>query len=313
MMPDGGVVVAGGVTEGFGLFRCDANGHPDATFGHDGIVVSDESLRAIYGATAVQPDGKILVAAVVAAPDFNSDLALFRYRADGTLDPTFGDHGIAAAPIGLVSEVHTLVVQPDGRIIVGGTGIPGTAPAIPRFQLVRFLSDGRLDETFGDDGVVVTDVTPGLRSTIFALALRDDGGILALGPGGIPPRSSDNGPLFLVHYRNDASLDLTSGGIVAAAISVDQGAPLLVQDDGRILVGDGARFDGPASVRRLLPGGTLDTSFGDDGTFVMHVRPDDISALQALALQGDGRLVGAGFSRPSMSQGDFAVARLFAD
>jgi uncharacterized delta-60 repeat protein len=319
--PDGTIVVVGDGGPGFVVVRLGPDGRQDESFGEGGAASSPGFITEAD--LAIQPDGKILVAGTVFGQS-TTMLGVVRYQADGTLDATFGDHGVAASGIGPSNDARALLLQPDGTILVGGSGQPDDAAM--RFLVVRHLPDGSLDAGFGDGGIVQTDVTPGRLSRITALALREDGAVLALGSAGLPvfggpfvpggprPPDPDGGPLVLVRYRADGSLDATfgDGGIVPTAISIDPATPILVQPDGRILVGDGLRFEGAASVRRLLPDGALDASFGDGGTFAMHVRPDDNSALFALAFQDDGRLVAAGFSRPSFTQGDFAVTRVFA-
>lgn len=308
---NGTVVVAGTVTEGFGLLRLEASGRPDTTFGDDGIVLGPGNLVS-FSRVALQSDGRILVAGLVGPG--TSNIGLFRYRGDGTLDPTFGVGGVVSTTAGSDVAVRALLVQSDGRILVGGSGSGVTTIGDGTFLLARYLGDGTLDGEFGDGGIVRTDVTPGARSRIVTLSVSADGGILALGVGGQPPRASGNGgALFLARYRPDGSLDASfgAGGIVPSAIAINDAAPIAVQADGKILIGDGLRFTGPASVRRLSADGSVDTAFGDDGIFAVHVRPNDDSAILALALQPDGWLVAAGYSRPPMATADFAAARLW--
>src|SRR5262249_33105391 len=79
-----------------------AAGALDPGFGAGGQVLADFG-REVYPSSglAVQPDGKIVVAATVQSDPFagviagrsNLDILLARYNADGTLDPTFGDGG----------------------------------------------------------------------------------------------------------------------------------------------------------------------------------------------------------------------------
>jgi uncharacterized delta-60 repeat protein len=310
---DGTVVVGGAVTEGIGLLRFGPDGRTDVTFGHDGVVLSPTTSFATVAGIAIADDGTVLVAGVVFV-DLVSEVGLMRYRADGTLDPRFGDQGVVTTPVGVDMAVHAFVVQPDGRILVGGSGSTDATNGAGVFLLARYLPDGTLDAGFGEGGIVRTDVTPGERSRIVALSLGADGEILALGPGAVPPRASrEGGALYLARYRSDGALDTSFGidGIVAAAIGINEGAPIVVQADGKILVGDGLRFTGAASVQRLAADGTVDTDFGDGGTFAMHARPDDDSALLAFAIQSDGRLVGAGYSRPPMGSADFALTRVW--
>jgi uncharacterized delta-60 repeat protein len=102
VQPDGKIVVAGGSDQGgkgavrsgnplndFALVRYEPNGRLDRSFGNGGIVVSylaDGWLDA--QAVALQPNG-----AIVAAGGGAGSFVVARYRPDGRLDATFGDHG----------------------------------------------------------------------------------------------------------------------------------------------------------------------------------------------------------------------------
>src|SRR5262245_32550126 len=128
-----------------------AAGMLDPSFDGDGMVVTpavpDPDVGSAGHAKAVvyQPDGKIVVAGDVFA--FFGQVVLARYRRDGSLDPAFGTGGIVHTPIPN-AEVHALLLQPDGKLVAGGTG--------GKFLLVRYLPDGSLDPTFGTGGIVRT-------------------------------------------------------------------------------------------------------------------------------------------------------------
>lgn len=122
------VVVAAGI-----VLRYLANGHLDPTFGDAGI------MPIAFGHyVALQPDGKILLATL-------SRLA--RYLPDWRLDPSFGRSGIATISVGHNFRPGAPVLQPDGRILLGGSS---ESDGQPRFTLARCNADGTLDRTFGD-------------------------------------------------------------------------------------------------------------------------------------------------------------------
>ena len=108
-------------------------------------------------------------------------LAVARYRADGSLDPTFsGDGKLTLADFGDYSTANAVAIQADGKIVVAG----GTA-------LVRFNADGSLDPGFSDDGKVSTDLDAQ------AMAIQADGKIVLAGGYGFR----------LARYRADGSPD----------------------------------------------------------------------------------------------------------
>ncbi len=97
VQPDGKILVAGsgGYPTGLLVGRINPDGSADTTFGGKGYVVTDfggSPPSNGANALAIQPDGKIL-----AAGTLRSDFALVRYNPDGSLDPTFGDGGLATA------------------------------------------------------------------------------------------------------------------------------------------------------------------------------------------------------------------------
>jgi hypothetical protein len=90
-------------------------GDLDATFGDAGKVLTDRGLGMVQQ-VVVQRDGKI-VAAV--SDDRYAEFAVVRY-ADGTLDETFGDRGVATFDLGEGGDfARCVAVLPDGRIAVG--------------------------------------------------------------------------------------------------------------------------------------------------------------------------------------------------
>ena len=178
--PDGGIVAVGrtdaaGFTKlDFGVVRYTPDGTPDPGFGTGGIVKTD-----ILGggdqanAVAVQPDGKIVVAGFATRNGIDSDFALVRYNADGTLDPSFGTDGIVTTDLGTRGDdARAIAIQPDGRIVVAGTPDEDIA-------LARYTTGGTLDATFGHGGTTITDL--GSEDVANGVALTPDGHIAVAG------------------------------------------------------------------------------------------------------------------------------------
>ena len=157
---DGKILVAGrsynGSDNDFVLTRYNADGSLDAGFGVAGKLTTAVGLRDDIGhGIAIQPDGKIIVAGstwVPTNPDdlyFNTDFALVRYNADGSLDSTFGSSGITTVNVRSTrasDSASSVRVLDDGRILVAGTSDIGF---FADFALARFNSDGSLDTSLG--------------------------------------------------------------------------------------------------------------------------------------------------------------------
>ena len=201
----------------------------------------------------------------------------------GSLDPSFGNHGkVAATGSGLAA----LAIQPDGKIVAGGYGSE---------PLVRFNRDGSPDRAFGSYGGVNWP-----KGEVRALVLQADGKIVTAGDGA---RHAYFTHFALHRFLRDGRLDRTFGIAGTAAVRNGEVDALVLQPDGKI-VAAGKTNKGFMLVR-FDSDGRLDLGFGDAGV-VVGVPPGE-SALSALAIQRDGKLVAAG-GVPSQSAA-FRLAR----
>ncbi|MCX6034915.1 MAG: delta-60 repeat domain-containing protein, partial [Chloroflexi bacterium] len=161
LQPDGKIVVAGDVLVStnspqfdFGLTRYNTDGSLDTTFGSNGIVVTDFDNTTDYGyGVAIQTDGKIVLAGSSTTGYNGYYYALVRYNTDGSLDTTFGTGGKVSTDLG-GGMCYGIVLQTDDKIVVTGQASDGAYNPAYGIGLVRFNSDGSLDNTFGDNGVV---------------------------------------------------------------------------------------------------------------------------------------------------------------
>ncbi|MCA9591450.1 MAG: hypothetical protein KC657_39415, partial [Myxococcales bacterium] len=232
----------------------------------------------------------------------------------GTLDPTFGNGGmVVLAYPNETANAKAVVVQPDGRIVVGGEKT-STAEG---FALVRLLANGTLDTTFGTGGLVETKV--GNTSHVLrALALQPDGKILAAGYTRFVGQNFD---FAVLRYASDGTLDPTFGtaGIVLTDFTTrtDQAMAMALMADGRILVAGQTLSDdltvAEMAFARYNPDGSLDTTFGSGGRATVDVRGTPDQARGIVPLPG-GKILAAGTSRdPAVSRTDMVAVRLNAD
>src|SRR5262249_13063086 len=164
LLPDGKLLVLAlsvGSPSEFALMRFTTDGALDATFGGDGVVEPALGGNIDAVAAALQPDGKILVAADtsfgVSGPD-GTDVLVIRFLEGGTLDPSFGAGGIATVDFaGGRDDVTAMTLQPDGRIIVAGFAWadPTRLGAGSSVALARLDAGGSLDATFGTGGITL--------------------------------------------------------------------------------------------------------------------------------------------------------------
>jgi uncharacterized delta-60 repeat protein len=213
--------------------------------------------------------------------------------AAGDLDPAFGGDGVvhtnfapdSGADLGSNDEAFGLARQADGKLVAVGRA----AGSGGKFALARYDTNGALDRTFGNDGRVVTNLSPG-DDVALDVAIQPDGKIVAVGRTG-----NGNGAFALVRYAPKGRLDPTFGGDgVVTTDFTDQGdfaAGVAIQDDGKIVaVG---RADSAFAVARYRPGGVLDPTFKGDGTVTTELTVQRDGAA-SVAIQPDGKLVVVG-------------------
>lgn len=318
-LPDGGLVVGGTALPSTGgsvalLLRFRPDGGLDPAFGSGGRVWTDQASAALPAletprdaaagnlavfALALQPDGRIVTAGM-AERGAGESFAILRHLPDGRLDRGFGSGGLVMTDLGATTDdsVSALALQPDGRILAAGNS--GDRPV-----LVRYLPDGRLDPSFGREGIAF--IGAGLISA-WALALGDDGRIVVAGQGGVLGGPYDIAVArYLPHGAPDPSF--SGDGVVTTDLGStgERAAAVAVGSDGAVVAAgsSGASF----AVVRYLADGRPDPAFGADG--VVTAGPA-IGAGQALVGEPDGRLVVAGGELTTTGR-QLAVARYRSD
>lgn len=207
VQPDGKILLGGAMGSGFNassfaMVRFLPDGSLDESFGTNGIVVSPISMgRNIGFSLALQPDGRILMCGDARGEGFGG-FAVARYLANGILDASFGTNGVVSTVMGVQSTARSVIVQPDGKILLAGETYPISTDEASDLALVRYLSNGALDPGFDGDGIVTTPVGNGAIGR--AVQLQSNAQILVGG-------ASDLG-FTLVRYLNELSLGLLEFG-----------------------------------------------------------------------------------------------------
>ena len=176
-----------------------ASGDLDPGFASGGKYLSTLYGISMFGpSVAVQPGGRI----VVAGKHFNGsddDFAMLALTANGA----FEGSAITAFSSGKDEDAKSVVLLPDGRMLIGGEGNAGT---YAQHGVVRFLANGSLDGTFGSGGKVSVDF--GRLSHIHGMALQRDGKLVVVGDsyGG-----ANSGRLAMAMLNGNGSLDTSFG------------------------------------------------------------------------------------------------------
>ena len=287
VQPDGKVLVAGNFSAYNGtpvgnLARLNADGTLDASFTSLGTGSSRVSVITL------QPDGKILIGGGFATYGGVLRNSIARLNADGTLDTSFVPQGTGG--IGLNGAVNAIVVQPDGKIVVGGAFDRFDNAPADRY-IARFNANGSMDASFAP-----TDRN--VNNRVFALALQPDGRILAGGDfTEANVTSFNNGGTArprIVRLLADGLID-PSFGAAGQGFNGSVNA-ILVQPDGKVLVGgDFEQFATTTrgGIARLNADGTLDTGFVPAGAG-LHGNSSFNDGVLALGLQADGKVLAGG-------------------
>jgi uncharacterized delta-60 repeat protein len=232
------------------------SGAQAVTTANDGF---DPNANSIVNTIALQPDGKILMGGYFTQlhPLGNPVTGagyIARLNHDGTVDTSF--------TAGADNVVRTMVLQPNGQILVGGTFqniIPtGSSTPVPRSFAARLNTDGTLDPTFN----------PNANGVVYAMVYQPNGQVVIGGsfttvqPNGAATATTRN---HIARFNVDGSLDTTFDPNTDKTV-----LSLAVQPNGQIVVGGGFSTMQPNGastpttrncLARVNSDGTLDTSF----------------------------------------------------
>jgi uncharacterized delta-60 repeat protein len=312
-------------------------GELDPSFDGDGKVVANGpgGGRDEIKSVAVQSDGKIVVTGAMdtdTTAGSDPDFAVARYNENGSPDAGFGGgDGLVTTDIGTGDFPGDLAIQPDGKIVVAGECDMGVTTGYD-VCVVRYNDNGTPDTaTFGGgDGIVTTNVAPGSNEDYASGVAIESGGAPnwnIVVSGGSDMGGTTDWDFLVARYKSDGLLDTTGFGNPNGFVTTDFtgnhdgdgdfGGEMALQSDGKIVVagdvfvtdtdrdfgmaryntdgGPDTTFDGDASMPGFPGDGKVTTSFssGSDST-------------RGVAIQGDGKIVAAGFAgNPS----EFALAR----
>lgn len=294
MQPDDKVIVAGwaNIWPGdFGAARFLPDGGLDTDFGEDGRVLtafSDDPtlVDAAYGISGRSNGGFFLFGETCDGDYFVCQLAVAAYLADGTLDDTFGDGGkVITDPGGdsALSWPNRILTQPDGGLVAAGVVYQASGDV--DIILLRYKSNGELDESFGDSGMTIQDFNEVENYPQDMLQLPDGkiliaGGFSELADDQINYEPSD---AYLARFTSDGELDTTFGGGDGFVVWDYDGLGSLahrafLHPDGGLLV-LGASFTdvdpGDCTLQRFDMDGIMDMTYGDGGWVTIDSGHDD--------------------------------------
>ncbi len=305
---NGKIVVAGnsvlGTNNNFTVAQYNANGKLDSTFGTNGITVTPIGVSYNnLNAMALQKDGKIVVAGyayIGSTPDF----ALIRYNMDGMVDTTFGGDGIVTTAVGTSEDIaSSIAIQDDGKIVAAGNSISSTTNR--DFALVRYNTNGSLDSSFSQDGIVTTAWSAS-NDIISSMVIQPNGKILATGSASRIGKID----IAIARYNSDGTIDSTFSGdgiqFFQLSKNSDNGGAICLQPNGKIIFTGWSNSNVAYNLVRVDSNGNIDYSWGDSGIVRNPSVPSGL--ISALVLQPNGRLIAVGYLN-SPKQSLFALVR----
>lgn len=270
-----------------------SNGDVDAGFGAV-TIASDRGLR--IDALAMSDDGGIIIAGQesVTLDDgaLRWDYVVIRYQADGAIDASFGENGVARLnPDNRAAADVVIAPQVDGRIVLASALRPAGADAAD-VLVARLRADGAPDPAFGDAGQgIVRFGEEGVDERAGAVLIQPDGGIVVAGTAG----KEDASAVILLRLRADGRRDtaFADAGLLRVELPAPEcsSAHALAQlPDQTLLVAGAWRRNGDADADLLLLG------VAPDGR-VQARRTLDLGGderVRALAVQPNGEVLLAG-------------------
>jgi len=339
LQTDGKIVVAGSDGDStVHLIRYQTTGGPDSSFGINGKVSTDVRANDNLGYVGavkveIQQDGKIVVASDYRLNDGSMNyFVLLRYLSSGNPDPDFGINGQIFTPIGGFETVFTsLAIQADGKILAGGFE--------DGFYLMRYKMNGKIDSSFGKNGIVwyhndddifgvIIDVLPLDNGKIIVESTKtffnnDTVAVERLSAKGVRDSSFGiNGLVFtsfrgffygsLALYNNDiiVSGDLNgkigiskikNPGVIDVSFGLNGMVEQINGHSNKLLIQSNGKIITAGNVlARFTPAGIIDSSFGVNG------QANNFSLERGSALQQDGKIV-------TLSDPAFTVYRFKGD
>ena len=246
-----GGTASNGETSRWAVARLRPNGSRDRSFGGDGRVSVDISRADEQINDLVIVEGGTIVAVGSAAKGLSPRIALGRFLIGGGLDRSFADRGVKITNVAPGADIGLgLAPQPDGKVVVaaqvanGGTGAWG---------VMRYGRKGRLDDTFGRDGIRVLSFGPDYEFAR-SVAVQPNGRIVVAGR----IRRNADDQWGIVRLKDNGSFDKGFAKRGRATVGFGRGSDtarsVVLQDNGKIVVAGEAITRGKRriAVARLI-------------------------------------------------------------
>lgn len=288
VLPDGTIFYR---QDSAALHRFSSNGTRDIGFDPNAFLSTLTQWGPGPASLTQATDGSFFIAFMNTTVDAfvrKTNLFLVRLTNDGTPDVSWGSGGVKIIPWSHSHNVVAMSWTADEKLLLATekeTIVKGWD--IGAVVLARLNSDGTLDDSFGNAGIVDTSLTG--RNVSVSLTLRHDGSFILSGADA----SGDSNTIQLAAYSADGTLlsDFANNGLLDTELSASmQSYPLddylAIDATGRIFV-IGQSAAGEISLLRLRPDGSLDRDFSNGATAAIQLHFSDLPTLD---VSGSGEL-----------------------
>gem|GEM_PF-2708013 len=284
------------------IIRLLEDGTLDDDFANNGILNLDIGRNHLAIDMTIDQLGRLIVTGTVLSDEQGANIYVARWDASGQIDTTFNNAGWAELDVAGYGDYPQKVIVQDNHILVGGhTTIRNQDFAESDILLARFSETGQQDASYGENGLVFTQLREYDHEQLSDMALQSDGKLIVTG------QNRGFGRVTVLRYLANGSLDPDFGdeGIVMLEdrYEIDVGVTILGSDDSDIMVA-GNFFERTSDliepgeghykivVYRLDEKGRLNEDFAQGGRALLHSGNDDYAQVIKSLANGDTLIIG---------------------
>ncbi|HEY6171791.1 MAG TPA: T9SS type A sorting domain-containing protein [Candidatus Kapabacteria bacterium] len=291
----------------------------DKTFGDGGVVTVALDWDEYINPYDVQslPDGKIIHVGEISDPLEGNGIYVIRHHPDGQIDHSFGDQGRSVYYTGGYSNNTKLYRYPNGRLLVYGdrndSKIGGLVPL-----LVRFFANGRIDSTFGDNGMYEPPRSVVGGGCFESIKVDKEGTIYAIGAtllrGSISPIYHPSITRITSLGKNDSSFG--DMGVMIVGAGSDKGTVnhAVMYEDNKCIFSVSPHNVSESSLNIFCTylDGTIDSSFGTNGRIMTNLS-DTYEYISRIIVDPDGKILCTAGMRSSQGGDNSVLLRFLAN
>ena len=270
----------------------------DSAFAGDGAYdFSGQLASSSYTGAAAGPNGSLYVAASegteYSLTPTNSLTRVYRFLANGTLDSTWGNSGVASIDISASAtnseRPSDVLVLSDGSVVVGIRSTTFGSSMTVELKLAKLTSAGALDATFGTNGLA--SIASGSSSVMLRTFVEGPARTIYVGKSTM----TGNYPNMVTTY---GVIKLSALGVVDSAFGTNgelaTSSEVMATDSTGALYVGGLTSSTPADAKvvKYLPSGSIDTSFGASGEKVLSTSSGSGAESLSALVVANGKLSG---------------------